>query len=676
MNEMSPAPVVSIEDLALEFPTYRGVIPALAGISIAVAPGEIVGLVGESGSGKSVTAMSVIRLLPEGAMRVRQGQIRLLGRDVLGASEAGLRDMRGRLASMIFQEPMNALNPTIRIGRQIVQVIRQHEAVGLAEAAARAGRLLTEMQVQDAPRVMRSFPFELSGGMRQRVLIAMAFACNPKLLIADEPTTALDVTVQAQVLALLRERARERGTSVLFITHDLAVVAQLCNRVYVMYAGRIVEQGTTARVLSQPLHPYTRALLRSLPEAAEPKQPLAAIPGTAASPADALAGCAFRPRCAFAHERCTALPPLMAGAADPAQEAACWLVAEAATPAKAATAARPIAAPAAAAADAPLLQLRGLEMRFPAEVNWLGRPRAHVHALNGVDLEVRRGETLGVVGESGCGKTTLGQAVMRLTRPTAGRVLFGGTDIWAASGEQLAKLRRRFQIVFQDPQSSLDPRMPVGAVIAEPLAVAESLNAGARQARVRALAEQVGLRPELLARYPHEFSGGQRQRIAIARALALEPSLLVLDEPTSALDVSVQAQILNLLGELQRRLHLTYLFISHNVAVIRHIADRVAVMYLGQIVELGPAAEVLERPAHPYTRALLAAVPKLDAAAGLDAPLRNTELPSNRRLPAGCFFRERCPFAAAGCEKPQALAPLAGGARSVRCHRAEELLQQ
>jgi peptide/nickel transport system ATP-binding protein len=676
-----PAAVVAVEDLALEFPTYRGVIPALAGISLEVAPGEIVGLVGESGSGKSVTAMSVIRLLPEGVMRVRQGQIRLLGRDVLGASEAGLQDMRGRLASMIFQEPMNALNPTIRIGRQIIQVIRQHEPVGAAEAAARAERLLTEMQVQDAPRVMRNFPFELSGGMRQRVLIAMAFACNPKLLIADEPTTALDVTVQAQVLALLRERARERGTSVLFITHDLAVVAQLCNRVYVMYAGRIVEQGATGAVLNHPLHPYTQALLRSLPEAARPKQPLAAIPGTAASPADALAGCAFRPRCAFAHERCTTLPPLLGDPADASRLAACWLVTEAAAPAR--EAARDSAggdAPAAEAGQAPILALSRLEMRFPAEVNWLGRPQAHVHALNGVDLEIRRGETLGVVGESGCGKTTLGQAVMRLTRPTAGRVLFEGTDIWAASGEALARLRRRFQIVFQDPQSSLDPRMPVGSIIAEPLAVADSRSAAVRQARVRQLAKQVGLRPELLARYPHEFSGGQRQRIAIARALALEPSLLVLDEPTSALDVSVQAQILNLLGELQRRLHLTYLFISHNVAVIRHIADRVAVMYLGQIVELGPASEVLERPAHPYTRALLAAVPKLDtapgAAAGLEAPLRNTELPSNRRLPEGCFFRERCPFAIAGCEKPQALRPLAGTARSVRCRRAEELVNQ
>ncbi len=666
--------VVDIEDFALDFPTYRGIVPALAGVSLEVAPGEIVGLVGESGSGKSVTAMSIVRLLPEGAMRVRKGQIRLLGRDVLAAGETELGRLRGRLASMVFQEPMTALNPTIRIGSQIVQVIRRHESASTADAAARARALLAEMQVQDPERVMRSYPVELSGGMRQRVLIAMAFACNPRLLIADEPTTALDVTVQAQVLSLLRERARERGTSVLFITHDLAVVAQLCDRLYVMYAGRIVEQGPTAAVLGRPAHPYSRALLRSLPEAVAPKQPLAAIPGALASPGSAAAGCAFRPRCPLAHERCASLPPLLPAAGDPAQRAACWLAgspAEAGLPTTPATAAAPAAAEAAAT---PLLEIQGLEMRFAGEVDWLGRPRSHVHALNGIDLQVRPGETLGVVGESGCGKTTLGQAVMRLARPTAGRVLFEGVDIWAASGEALAALRRRFQVVFQDPQSSLDPRMPVGRIIAEPLAVAERLAGADLSARVARLAQQVGLRPEQLVRYPHEFSGGQRQRIAIARALALEPRLLVLDEPTSALDVSVQAQILNLLAELQRRLGLTYLFISHNVSVVRHLADRVAVMYLGQIVELGDASEVLERPAHPYTRTLLVAVPKLDRGAGLQSPLRNTELPSNRRLPVGCFFRERCPFATAGCERPQLLAPLSAG-RSARCHRAAELLR-
>jgi peptide/nickel transport system ATP-binding protein len=321
-----------------------------------------------------------------------------------------------------------------------------------------------------------------------------------------------------------------------------------------------------------------------------------------------------------------------------------------------------------------LLRLESLAVHFPVGRNWLGKPRGHVHALNGVDLTVRRGETLGIVGESGCGKSTLGQAVMRLVRPTGGRVVFDGEDIWTVPRGKLAAVRRRTQVVFQDPQSSLDPRMTAGSAIAEPLRVAGGVSRTERMARAARLAEQVGLRPQLLSRYPHEFSGGQRQRIAIARALALEPDLLVLDEPTSALDVSVQAQILNLLMELQRRLHLAYVFISHNVAVVRHIADRVAVMYLGQVVELGLATEVLERPAHPYTRALLASVPRLDREAPTAPPVRGTELPSNRVLPTGCFFRARCPHAAEGCDRPQALVPFAQSpGREVRCHRAREL---
>ncbi len=550
------------------------------------------------------------------------------------------------------------------IGRQIAQVIRRHERVSEAETQRRAEALLTEMQVQDAPRVLRSHPFELSGGLRQRVLIAMAFACNPRLLIADEPTTALDVTVQAQVLALLRERARERGTSVLFITHDLAVVAELCDRVYVMYAGRIVEHGATKVVLRRPLHPYTAALLRSWPEQGQARGMLAAIPGSAANASESELACAFRPRCAHAHDRCMELPPLFAPGIDTGHAGACWLIAEG----------RPISVPSPAAATAPpaartgtpLLQLEGLQVHFPVGRTWSGASRGLVHALNGVDLEAGRGETLGIVGEFGCGKSTLGQAVMRLVRPTSGQVKFGGTDIWAAAPETLAKLRKRFQVVFQDPQASLDPRMNAGSAIAEPLQ-GSGLSPERRAERAALLATQVGLQPAMLSRYPHEFSGGQRQRIAIARALALEPELLVLDEPTSALDVSVQAQILNLLLDLQARLGLTYLFISHNVAAVRHIADRVAVMYLGQVVELGDADDVLGHPAHPYTRALLAAVPRLDSDEPVAPPVRDTELPSNRVLPTGCFFRSRCLYAAGGCERPQDL--LATGERKVRCHR-------
>jgi peptide/nickel transport system ATP-binding protein len=670
------APVVAVRDLTLEFPTYRGAVQALSGVRLEVGAGEIVGLVGESGCGKSVTAMSMLRLLPRKASRITAGSIVLLGRDVVAASERTLEDLRGKAASMVFQEPMTALNPTIRIGRQITGVIRRHEALSESEAAARAETLLTEMQVPDAGRVMRNYPFELSGGMRQRVLIAMAFACNPEVLIADEPTTALDVTVQAQVLALLRERAAARGTAVLFITHDLAVVAQLCSRVYVMYAGRVVEEGTTEAVLRRPLHPYTRALLGSLPEFAAPKLPLAAIGGSVPNLMQPPEGCRFRPRCPLAQRQCHTLPPLAAPDAVGGHRAACWFVERLAHESEP-LAARGAVVAAAPASLAPLVVLEGIEVRFPIGADWRGRPRGLVHALNGVDLEIRKGETLGVVGESGCGKSTLAQVIMGLQRPTRGRVVFDGVDLAAGGGAAaLRRLRRRFQVVFQDPQASLDPRMRVWRVIAEPLVCAGQPRAGLR-AQARALAEQVGLRPEQLDRYPHELSGGQRQRVAIARALSMEPDLLVLDEPTSALDVSVQAQILNLLMALQQQLGLTYLFISHNVSVVRHIADRVAVMYLGQVVELGAADEVLEQPRHPYTRTLLAAVPKLGDGGRADAPTA-AELPSKFVLPTGCFFRDRCAFRADGCEHPQALAPYGmdqvSGARAlVRCHRASAL---
>ncbi|MGE0006043.1 MAG: dipeptide ABC transporter ATP-binding protein [Parvibaculaceae bacterium] len=656
--------VVSIRDLSLEFPVYQGAVHALSGVTLDVGPGEIVGLVGESGSGKSVTAMSVIRLLPPETARISGGSIALLGRDVVAASEHSLEDVRGKVASMVFQEPMTALNPTIRIGRQVTEVIRRHERAGEAEAARRAERLLTEMQVPDAERVMRNYPFELSGGMRQRVLIAMAFACNPKVLIADEPTTALDVTVQAQVLSLLRERAQARGTSVLFITHDLAVVGALCDRVYVMYGGRIVEDGATADVLKRPLHPYTQALLRSLPEFAIPRTPLAAIRGTVPSLLHPPPGCMFRGRCPHATDKCREDPPFIAEERNPAHRAACWYANRIAG-GDARGEARPEAVP--RSSGPPLLVLEKVVMRFPVGATWLGRPRAHVHALNGVDLTVFKGETLGIVGESGCGKSTLAQVIMALQRPSEGHVLFDGVDLAAADEAQLRRIRRRFQVVFQDPQSSLDPRMRAWRLITEPLAVAGERSSRVLKARAAELAGQVGLRAEQLDRYPHEFSGGQRQRIAIARALALSPDLVVLDEPTSALDVSVQAQILNLLMDLQQRLALTYLFISHNVSVVRHIADRVAVMYLGQVVELGAARDILETPVHPYTKTLIAAVPKLSGR-GIAPDPQARELPSNTSLPQGCFFRDRCVYRAEGCERPQHLAQFQD--RLIRCHRA------
>jgi peptide/nickel transport system ATP-binding protein len=674
MSDATTAPVLAIRELTLELATDRGMAQALRAVSLEVAPGEIVGLVGESGSGKSVTAMTVIRLLSPRLSRFTGGSILLLGQDLRVVPASAMREMRGKLVSMVFQEPMSALNPTMRIGRQITQVLRRHERMDAAAAARRALQLLTEMHVADPARVVRSYPFELSGGMRQRVLIAMAFACNPRLLIADEPTTALDVTVQAQVLSLIRERAYARGTAVLFISHDLAVVSQLCTRVYVMYAGEIVESGETDDVLRHPCHPYTRALLRSLPETAIPGQPLHSISGTMPSPFGLPSGCRFRERCEWGDARCAEPPPFALVNAPRAHVAACWY-AQAAADGGMSTledaAPPPPAHPPAmvvTATDANLVELAGVELSFAVGRNWLGRPAMSVHALNGIDLEIRRRETLAIVGESGCGKSTLAQLVMGLLRPSAGRVRFDGMDFGAIDAKALRQVRQRLQMVFQDSQSSLDPRMPAWRLIAEPLQVVRQLGSAALRRRAVELAQLVGIREEQLERYSHEFSGGQRQRLAIARALALEPELLVLDEPTSALDVSIQAQILNLLMELQTRLGLTYLFISHNVSLVRHVADRVAVMYLGQIVEIGTAALVLEQPQHPYTRQLIAAVPKLhrqpmppDTSAG--------EQRGNLNLPTGCYFRSRCADAGTGCGETQTMRLLADG-RSVRCHRA------
>jgi peptide/nickel transport system ATP-binding protein len=676
-------PLLAIQDLSLEFATYRGAVQALSRIDVQVAPGEIVALVGESGSGKSVAAMAAIRLLPPKLAKVTGGSIVLVGHDMLREPERSIGNLRGKLVSMVFQEPMSALNPTIRIGKQIEQVLRRHEDMDRTRATERAMQLLSEMQVTDPARVMRSYPFELSGGMRQRVLIAMAFACNPQLLIADEPTTALDVTVQAQVLALIRERARARGTAVLLITHDLAVVSQLCTRVYVMYAGQIIECGNTQDVLNRPHHPYTRALLQSLPESGVPGSTLRSISGTVPNLLQPPQGCRFRARCDMSQERCSEQPPFSISNDPDPHGAACWfsqavpaeMVSVESTrgiPQRAATEtgdAEAAEVPSRDVTQRPLVTIEAAEVRFAVGQSWGGQPAMTVHALNGIDLEIFKGETLAIVGESGCGKSTLAQLVMALLQPTEGRVRFDRTDLRALTPERLRHIRPRLQMVFQDPQGSLDPRMPAWRLISEPLLVARRLGKPALRRSAAELAQLVGIRKEQLERYPHEFSGGQRQRLAIARALALEPELLILDEPTSALDVSIQAQILNLLLDLQARLNLTYLFISHNVAVVRHVADRVAVMYLGQIVEVGPAGLILDDPKHPYTRQLIGAVPSLHRALAIPA-LAPSELRSNLSLPAGCYFRSRCSWSSEGCGDPQTLRGLPDG-RHVRCHRAE-----
>ena len=549
------APVVHIENLGLAFTGFDATVTALRGISLEVNAGEIVGLVGESGSGKSVTAMSILKLLPAARAKYTGG-IAVLGRDVLGASEKQMQEMRGAQVSMIFQEPMTALNPVLRVSDHIVDVILRHRDMTRAAATALALDLLHDMKIADQERVLRAYPHELSGGMRQRVMIAMAFSCHPKLIIADEPTTALDVTVQAQILGLLKERARATSTAVLLITHDLAVVAQLCDRVYVMYRGEVVEQGATRAVITTPQHAYTRALLNALPEGKPPKSRLETV-------AAAMLGERVEPR--------TSVPIY------------------------------------AARSGKILLKATDVTVRYPRAHDMLGRATAMHTAVDKMSLTIAEGETFSLVGESGCGKTSFAGTLVGLAPLASGSLKYKGVEL----NDLPPETRREVQIVFQDPQSSLDPRWPAWRIITEPLTVAGKPTRAQLREQAAALCGLVGLDTASMDRLPHEFSGGQRQRLAIARALSVQPRLLVLDEPTSALDVSVQAQILNLLLDLQAQNGLSYLFISHNVSVVRHISDHVAVMHQGRIVEQGPAADVLNHPTQAYTRALMDAVPKL-----------------------------------------------------------------
>ena len=562
-------PVLSIRDLTTAFRRQGDWTQVLNGISFDVAPRETVAVVGESGSGKSVTALSAMQLFPPGLARVT-GSIRLAGRELLGLSNDTMNRIRGNEIAMIFQEPMTSLNPVLTIGFQISEAIRIHRGLSAAGARAETIRLLEKVRIPAAAQRFDDYPHLFSGGMRQRVMIAMALACQPKVLIADEPTTALDVTIQAQILDLIRALQREDGMAVVFITHDMGVVAEMADRTVVMYRGDIVESGATEEIFGAPSHPYTRRLLSAVPQ-------LGSMIGTSApQPFDIL------------DEEGNRLAPVQRQSVARAQ-------------------AHEIADPKSA-----LLEVRNLIKRFPVRGGALGRLRGQIHAVEDVSFAVNNGETMSLVGESGCGKSTTGRAVLRLIQPDDGSVRFKGQDVISAGHAELRALRKGMQMIFQDPFASLNPRMQVGTIVAEPL-LAHNL-ATRSQARDKAgwLMEQVGLSPDMMSRYPHEFSGGQRQRISIARALSLDPKLIVADEAVSALDVSVKAQVVNLLMELQEKLGIAYLFISHDMAVVERISHTVAVMYLGEIVEIGPRAAVFGNPQHPYTRRLLNAVPVAD----------------------------------------------------------------
>ncbi|WP_334034333.1 dipeptide ABC transporter ATP-binding protein [Burkholderia cepacia] len=574
--------VVAVDDLSVTFRREGATFDAVRNVSFHVDRGETLAIVGESGSGKSVTSLALMRLVEHGGGAITNGRIAFRRRggalvDLAQASGATMRGIRGADIAMIFQEPMTSLNPVFTVGDQISEAIALHQSKSASEARAETLRLLELVRIPEARRVFARYPHQLSGGMRQRVMIAMALSCRPALLIADEPTTALDVTIQAQILQLVRGLQDEMNMGVIFITHDMGVVAEVADRVLVMYRGEKVEEGESDRIFAAPAHRYTRALLAAVPK-------LGSMQGTDAP------------------EKFPLLKVEGANTAAPA-----------ASPAPA-PAAKNDAQPGFDQSASPILRVRDLVTRFPVKSGVFGRVSQYVHAVERVSFELRAGETLALVGESGCGKSTTGRSLLRLVESQSGSIEFDGRDISALKGPDLQALRRNIQFIFQDPFASLNPRLTVGFSIMEPLLVHGVASGREAQARVDWLLDKVGLPPEAARRYPHEFSGGQRQRIAIARALALNPKVVIADESVSALDVSVQAQIVNLMLDLQRELGVAYLFISHDMAVVERISHRVAVMYLGQIVEIGPRRAVFEAPQHPYTKKLMSAVPVADPA--------------------------------------------------------------
>ncbi len=562
---LAAQPVLKVENLTTSFQSQDGWLPVVRNLSFAVYPGETLAIVGESGSGKSVTSLSVMRLLKARSSKI-EGIVTLNQRSVLGLSEKQMRAIRGNEIAMIFQEPMTSLNPTFTIGRQIAETLKTHRGMSSKAAREETIRLLEKVRIPNARARFDEYPHQFSGGMRQRVMIAMALALKPKLLIADEPTTALDVTIQGQILDLIKTLQEEEGMAVLFITHDMGVVAEIADRTLVMYRGEGVESGETAELFLRPQHPYTRALLAALPRLGSMRGHLHPLRFPAI---DMQTGQASSPRESLIKVRTD---------------------------------------------EAPLLSVKNLSARFPVLGGFFGRPVGAVHAVENISFDLFAGETLSLVGESGCGKSTTGRAVTRLLKPHGGKIDFDGYDVTHLNAHQLRSMRQRIQMIFQDPFASLNPRMKIGEALIEPILQLRLANKADALEKAAALMHKVGLTPDMMRRYPHEFSGGQRQRICIARALTLDPKVIVADESVSALDVSVKAQVVNLLLDLQESMNLSYLFISHDMAVVERVSHRVAVMYLGEIVEIGPREAIFDNPQHEYTRKLIASVPVPDPA--------------------------------------------------------------
>jgi peptide/nickel transport system ATP-binding protein len=678
----SEAALLQVQGLRIEFLARRGWQPVMEDAEFAVYRGRTLGLVGESGSGKTVSALAVMGLLPSKVSKVT-GSIQFEGKELTSLDQGSLRKLRGSDIAMIFQEPMTSLNPAFTVGNQIAEQVRTHTKVSRATAWKVAVQMLDRVEIPRAGIRAEDYPHAFSGGMRQRVMIAMALSCSPKLLIADEPTTALDVTTQAQIVDLLHTLQREENMAMIFVTHDLGVIADVADDVVVMYAGQIVERRAAADLFAQPRHPYTEALLHSIPQLTPRGEPLHAIPGMVPSPENFPTGCRFAPRCSYVRDACVNSPvPLrttgVRAESSPGGPSLARCVRQddldlSGPPTALANETSESSANSPTSLteiDTPVLEVTGLTKDFPLKSGVLRRTTGMVRAVDEVSLRIETGTTLGLVGESGSGKSTLARLVLRLIDPTSGTVVVDGLDITSLRGPALRRHRETMQLVFQDPYSSLDPRQSIADIVGEPLAIHTSMNRVERERRVVELLAQVGLGSHILPRQPHEFSGGQRQRIAIARALALEPRLLVCDEPVSSLDVSTQSQVINLLTELQHELGVAYLFIAHDLSVVRHISNRIAVMYLGQIVEEGEADEVYERPTHPYTAALLSSIPIPDPARQHEREriILRGEVGGAPGAGQGCRFRSRCPFAMEICahvEPPPYITP---AGTTVRCH--------
>jgi peptide/nickel transport system ATP-binding protein len=686
-------PVLSISDLSTHIQLTKSVVHAVGNVDLSIEPGESLGLVGESGCGKSMTGLSIMGLLPPGG-KIVSGSIKLDGRELVGLSDAELRTIRGNDIAMIFQDPLTSLDPTKTIGYQVAEPVRLHKGASKAAAMARATEVLGLVGLPRPAERLGDYPHQLSGGMRQRVMIAMALTCEPKLLIADEPTTALDVTIQAQILTLLHDLKDRLGMAMLLITHDMGVIAGHADRVQVMYAGRMVEVTSTPNLFAHMHHPYTRALLASIPRLSQDnKRRLLTIGGLPPDLSEPPAGCRFAPRCSRASGKCRDEEPPLTGETS-AHLFACWhpvdgpadastgngsvtlpgahlATARPAGPVAGGSGADASAADGAGTEPGPLLEVRDLVKEFPVTAGAiLQRKVAAVHAVSSVSFTVAAGETFGLVGESGCGKTTIGRVVVALERPDSGAVLLNGQDIATLGRGDLRRQRRDLQLMFQDPYSSLDPRMRVGSIIREPLSIQHVGTRQEQQQRVFELLDEVGLPRSAVERYPHEFSGGQRQRIGLARALTLSPKVIVADEPVSALDVSIRAQVLNLMKRLQADHGLTYIVISHDLAVVKYMADRIGVMYLGKLVEMGSADDIYQRAAHPYTAGLIATIPVPDPAEARarDGAGIKGELPSAVTPPSGCRFRTRCPFVQDLCAAEEPPLRSFGPGHVAACH--------